>query len=52
LKPPGAETTMPACAGTTKNKNQLLRVCDTPAAETMQGTEKENGGRKGVQYSN
>ena len=29
----GAETTMPARAGTTTNKNQLLRVCDTPAAD-------------------
>ena len=28
----GAETTMPACIGTTTNKNQRLRVCDTPAA--------------------
>ncbi len=24
---------MPARAGTTTNKNQLLRVCDTPAAD-------------------
>ena len=29
----GAKTTMPARAGTTTNKNQLLRVCDTPAAD-------------------
>ena len=32
-KLPGMKTNMPACAGATTNKNQLLRVCDTPAAD-------------------